>query len=255
VTISGSPSVSGSSNYSLDLTGGCGTVGSSGSIIVRTIPTLSNFPALTKYFYDGSFTLIPPTSNSPGAFSYESSNTSVATISGRTITFISPGTTTITANQAQTPFYQNAAVGFLLTVNGVEVITRSGQITTTNLNYVSRSGAMNTKKGKNRKGQIVIASTSAEILTQTITNVSSTSVTATGSVISNGGSTITARGFCWSTTTNPTIENSISSETGTTGALTSTITGLTSGTTYFFRAYITNSTGTVYGNQISFIKP
>jgi hypothetical protein len=111
------------------------------------------------------------------------------------------------------------------------------------------------KTGKNRSGQIVIASTSAEIQTLTITNLSSTTATATGSVISNGGSTITARGFCWGTTTNPTIENSITSETGTTGALTSTISGLISGTTYYFRAYITNSTGTAYGNQIYFIKP
>jgi hypothetical protein len=255
VTISGSPTVSGTSNYSLDLTGGCGTVSSSGSIVVRAIPTLSNFPALTKYFYDASFTLIPPTSTNPGAFTYQSTNTNVATISGRTITFISPGTTTITATQDQTAFYQSAAISFLLTVNGVSVNTRSGGVTTTDLKYVNRSGAMNTKTGENRKGQIVIASTSAEIQTLTVTNLNSTSATATGTVVSNGGSTITARGFCWSTTTNPTIENSITSETGTTGALTSTITGLTSGTTYYFRAYITNSTGTSYGNQISFIKP
>ena len=254
-TISGSPSVSGTSNYSLNLTGGCGTVSSSGSIIVRAIPTLSNFPALTKYFYDASFTLIPPTSTSPGAFTYQSTNTNVATISGRTITFISPGTTTITATQDQTDFYQSAAISFLLTVNGVSVNTRSGGVTTTDLKYVNRSGAMNTKTGENRKGQIVIASTSAEIQTLTVTNLNSTSATAAASVVSDGGYAITARGFCWSTTTNPTIENSITSETGTTGALSSTITGLASGTTYYFRAYTTNSTGTAYGNQISFIKP
>ena len=179
----------------------------------------------------------------------------MATISGRTITIISPGTTTITATQDQTDFYQSAAISFLLTVNGVSVNTRSGGVTTTDLKYVNRSGAMNTKTGENRKGQIVIASISAEIQTLTVTNLNSTSATATASIVSNGGFTITARGFCWSTTTNPTIENSTTSETGTTGALSSTITGLASGTTYYFRAYITNSTGTSYGNQISFIKP
>lgn len=229
------------------------------SSIVTTVslnsPSLSNFPALTKNFYDRSFTLNPPTSTSPGAFSYVSSNTAVATTSGRTITFISPGTTTITANQAQTPFYQSAAISFTLTVTGVTVKTRSGAITTTNLNYASRSGALSGKKGKARSGQIVIASTSAEIQTLTITNLSSTTATATGTVISQGESTITARGFCWNTTTNPTIENSTTSETGTTGALTSTISGLTSGTTYYFRAYTTNSSGTSYGNEVSFIKP
>ena len=252
VTISGTPSVSGTSNYYLSLTGGCGTVNSSGSIIVRTIPTLSNFPALTKYFYDRSFTLIPPTSSSPGAFNFVSSNTNVATISGRTITFISPGTTTITANQDQTPYYQSATTACLLTVNGVTVTTRSGAITTTDLNYVSSSGALTTKKGEIRNGQIVIASTSADIKTLTVTNVSSTSATVSGTVVTNGGSTITARGFCWSTATNPTIENSISSVSGTTGALSGTISGLSMGTTYYVRAYITNSTGTSYGNELSF---
>ena len=229
------------------------------SSIVTTVspnpPSLSNFPALTKYFYDGSFTLIPPTSTSPGAFTYQSTNTNVATTSGRTITFISPGTTTITATQDQTALFQSASISFLLTVTGVTVKTRSGAITTTDLKYVNRSGALKTKKGKIRSGQIVIASTSAEIQTLTITNLSSTSATATGSVISDGGSNITARGFCWNTSTNPTIENSTTSETGTTGALTSTISGLSSGTTYYFRAYITNSSGTSYGNEISFIKP
>jgi uncharacterized protein (TIGR02145 family) len=252
VTISGTPSVSGTSNYYLSLTGGCGTVNSSGSIIVRTIPTLSNFPALTKYFYDRSFTLIPPTSPSTGAFTYQSTNTNVATISGRTITFISPGTTTITANQDQTPNYQSATISCLLTVNGVTVTTRSGAITTIDLNYVSKSGALTTKNGELRNGQLVIASTSADIKTLTVTNVSSTSATVTGTVVSDGGSGITARGFCWSTATNPTIENSFSSETGNTGALSSMISGLSMGTTYYVRAYITNSTGTSYGNELSF---
>jgi hypothetical protein len=255
ITISGTPTVAGSFPYTIPLTGVCGTINATGTIISRGVPVLSNFPALTKNYYDRSFSLNPPTSTSPGAFSYVSNNTAVATISGRTITFLSPGTATITANQDQTPFYQSAAISFPLTVNGVVVTSRSGAITSTDLNYASRSGALTGKKGKKRSGQIMVASTSAEIQTLTITNASSTTATATGSVISQGESTITARGFCWNTATNPTIENSTTSETGTTGALTSTITGLSSGTTYYFRAYTTNSSGTSYGNEISFTKP
>jgi uncharacterized protein (TIGR02145 family) len=246
-TISGAPLVSGVFTYTLNLT--CGTA--TGTITVRNVTNLSNFPSLTSYFYDGSFTLNAPTSPSPGAFTYQSSNTNVATISGSTITFIGTGTATITATQAQTPFYQSATISCLLTVNGVTVTTRSGQITTTNLNYVSSSGALNSKKGEIRNGQIVIASNSAEIQTLSIANTGPGTITATGSVISEGGSTVTARGFCWRTATNPTIENSFTSETGTTGPLASTISGLSNGTTYYIRAYITNGSGTYYGNELS----
>ena len=246
-TISGAPLVSGVFTYTLNLT--CGTA--TGTITVRNVTNLSNFPSLTSYFYDGSFTLNAPTSPSPGAFTYQSSNTNVATISGSTITFVGTGTATITATQAQTPFYQSATISCLLTVNGVTVTTRSGQITTTNLNYVSSSGALNSKKGEVRNGQIVIASNSAEIQTLSIANTGPGTITATGSVISEGGSTVTARGFCWRTATNPTIENSFTSETGTTGPLASTISGLSNGTTYYIRAYITNGSGTYYGNELS----
>ena len=111
---------------------------------------------------------------------------------------------------------------------------------------------MSRKKGLTRKGQIVTASTSAEINPTTISNITTVSATATGTIVTEGGFSITARGFCWATTTNPTIENSISTETGTTGNLTSNLSGLTSGTTYYIRTYATNSSGTAYGNEVSF---
>jgi hypothetical protein len=63
-------------------------------------PTLSNFTMPAKVFGDAPFTITPPTSNSTGSFSYTSSNTSVASISGNTITLTGVGTTTITATQA-----------------------------------------------------------------------------------------------------------------------------------------------------------
>ena len=124
--------------------------------------------------------------------------------------------------------------------------------TLTNVNYINRTGGLTKKKGLNRKGQVVTASTSAEIKMVNINAITSASANAIATIVSDGGATITARGFCWSTTTNPTIENSITSEIGTTGNLTSSLSGLSSGTTYYVRAYSTNSSGTAYGNQISF---
>jgi uncharacterized protein (TIGR02145 family) len=255
VTISGTPTVSGVFNYTVSLTGGCGVASASGSINILNDPNLGNFNSFTKLFYDRSYSLIQPTSNSTGTFTYTSSTTAVATISGTTVTFVSPGTTTITATQATDGVYQSAFISATLTVSPVPILTKNGRISTTNLNYVNRTGGLSRKKGLNRKGEIVIASSSAEINTISVTNLASTSATVSTIVVTNGGSSITARGFCWNTSTNPTIENSKTSETGTLGNLTSNISGLSSGTTYYVRAYTTNSSGTTYGNEVSFDTP
>ena len=63
---------------------------------------------------------------------------------------------------------------------------------------------------------------------------------------------VTARGVCWSTTPNPTTANSFTSDGTGTGPYVSSLTGLTLGTTYYVRAYATNSAGTAYGNEIVF---
>ena len=78
-----------------------------------------------------------------------------------------------------------------------------------------------------------------------------TSLTSGGIITSDGGPAITERGVCWSTVQNPTITDSKTSDGAGIGSFTSSITGLTSGTTYYIRAYATNSIGTAYGNQIT----
>jgi hypothetical protein len=67
------------------------------------------------------------------------------------------------------------------------------------------------------------------------------------------GSTITDRGICWSSINQtPSIGDSRKNEGGGTGYFTSAITGLAPNTTYYARAYATNSFGTAYGNTLTF---
>lgn len=62
-------------------------------------PAITGFTIPDKIVTDADFTITDPTSNSPGAFTYTSSNTAVATITGNTIHIVGAGTSTITANQ------------------------------------------------------------------------------------------------------------------------------------------------------------
>lgn len=94
---------------------------------------------------------------------------------------------------------------------------------------------------------------SPELTTTVASAINATTATSGGNVTSDGGSAITARGVCWSTTTNPTTAlATLTNDAGTTGTFTSNLTGLSASTTYYARAYATNSIGTVYGNEISF---
>lgn len=91
------------------------------------------------------------------------------------------------------------------------------------------------------------------LITATISSITSSSAASGGSISNSGGSTITARGVCWSTNPNPTISLSTKTTNGSgTGSFTSLLTGLTPGTSYFVRAYATNAIGTSYGGELSF---
>jgi formylglycine-generating enzyme required for sulfatase activity len=71
-------------------------------------PKLGTFMIPTQRYGGSPITIIPPTSTSPGAWSYESSNSAVATVSGATLTVTGVGSTVITATQAATGNYASA---------------------------------------------------------------------------------------------------------------------------------------------------
>jgi hypothetical protein len=93
----------------------------------------------------------------------------------------------------------------------------------------------------------------AVITTTAVSSITQTTAVSGGTISYQGASAITARGVCWSTSPNPTIANSITSNGIGIGSFTSNLTGLVGGTTYYVRAYATNGSGTSYGNQVSFV--
>jgi hypothetical protein len=90
-------------------------------------------------------------------------------------------------------------------------------------------------------------------VTATPTSITTSSAVGGGTILINGGATITTSGLVWGASTNPTIALPTKTTNGTTsGTFTSSITGLTQGATYNVRAYATNSIGTAYGPNITF---
>jgi hypothetical protein len=90
------------------------------------------------------------------------------------------------------------------------------------------------------------------VLTNNVSGTNNNSTTAYGEVTTNGGTSVTNRGFCWSLSPNPSLsDNFIASGSGL-GSFSSSISGLNSNSTYYLRAFATNSMGTSYGNEITF---
>lgn len=84
------------------------------------------------------------------------------------------------------------------------------------------------------------------------TTATSTKITSEGNITSDGGYNITARGVCYSTTNSvPTIEDSYTTSGIGIGPFTTIITGVNVSTTYYIRAYATNSIGTGYGEVVA----
>lgn len=144
----------------------------SGAVIIKPASTISNFSNITKTSFDVPFNIVAPTSNSTGAFTYSSSNTSVATISGTTVTIVGAGTTTITATEASDATYSTASITATLTVNSATVITKNGQITSTGTNYVNKNGATSSSTGVNKNGQIITARSSGDGLSSSTASTS-----------------------------------------------------------------------------------
>lgn len=90
-----------------------------------------------------------------------------------------------------------------------------------------------------------------------LTNLQATTATLNANISSDGGSTVTASGFVYSTITNPflfgtSVIDSTTSPAVLTGNFTVNPAGLVHSTKYYYKAYATNGVGTAYSVQDSF---
>ena len=129
---------------------------------------------------------------------------------------------------------------FYATVTGLSPVTT----------YYVRAFAKNSA-GTSYSEQITVTTTAvpATIADVTSSDITGVSFKVSSEIANNGGAEVTEKGFCYSTTENPTVESSKNVVEG--DAFETTIAELAPGTTYYVRAYATNSAGIAYSEQIS----
>lgn len=167
-----------------------------------------------------------------------------------------PGTSTLTVTTNKAPWHTSALPQWI-TLNPAT----GNQTTTITLSYSQNSST------SQRESQITFYAGNASanlsvsqqriqtppvLTTKPAAKKTQTAAESGGEISDDGGSPITSRGVCWSNQQSPTINDNKAQSPAQTNQFTVQITGLQPSTTYYARAYATNSTGTAYGNQVSF---
>lgn len=240
------------------VTSGSGSGAFSANITGLTYGTTYYFKAFavnsSGYRY-GSVLNFTTTTSAPSVSTGSSSSVAAttATVSG-----------TVTSDNGATVTSRGICYGTSTnpTTSGSKVVSGSGtgafsanltSLTPSTL-YYARAYAINSQ-GTSYGANITfttIAGVPTVTTTSGATSITTSQATVAGNVVSANGSSIYQRGFVYALTENPTIVNSKVTVTGTTGAMSKTITGLSAGTTYHFRAFARNGYGTGYGDDSTF---
>jgi len=145
-------------------------------------------------------------------------------------------------------FYDLEKIGYWWSASDAEANNGGSRIIT------NISGAI-TRKAINKTSGISVRCVSGDIPVLATTepeSITSFSANCGGSISFDGNLPILSKGVCWSTSPNPTISDSKTSDGTGTESYTSKLTKLEENTTYFIRAYATNEFGTSYGKEFRF---
>ncbi len=123
---------------------------------------------------------------------------------------------------------------------------------TPNTMYYVRAYATNSAgTGYGNQVTFTTSQVAVPVLTTTaITSTTPTTIVTGGNITDDKGGSVTTRGVCYGRVTNPTIVDSKTTDGTGIGTYISNITQLIPNTTYYIRAYATNSAGTAYGNEL-----
>jgi uncharacterized protein (TIGR02145 family) len=91
-----------------------------------------------------------------------------------------------------------------------------------------------------------------KIITSRISSITNVTAYSGGQISSEGGSSISEKGICWSEESVPTINDKKILDYTYDNPFTCFISGLKANSTYYVRAYIKNENGTSYGDELSF---
>ena len=138
--------------------------------------------------------------------------------------------------------------------SGIGLFTSTITGLTAKTTYYVRAYATNGDgTGYGNEVNFTTLATVPSISTTAASAIKMTTSTSGGNITSDGGAAVIARGVCWSTSPDPTTANNKTTNGSGIGSFTANLSGLSANTTYYIRAYATNSAGTGYGDEVSFI--
>ncbi len=240
VTISGTPTTAGNASFTITLTGGCGTVTTTGSLTVTALPTVAISTQGDSCVNKTTLTATAGYSS----YTWYKDNVAISGVTGDSYTPTAAGDYKVSVSNGSC---SNTSVVSTIYTCG---LTAEGKILalSNSVALLSTEGGANFGTVIDDLGRIV----NATGLTTTLGTIGATTAVI-GGVISSTNGIASSVGVIYSTDSNFGTYSSATIQTNAAaGTYTTTLTGLTSLTTYHAKTFIVNLAGTSYGPVVSF---